>query len=174
MRVRRNKQRKILLIAMGIIFLTAGWVYFAYAAEPMMKGQGTMDSNSMMMHKGMMDGNDMMHKGMMHKGMAGMCPMHMMMAQHVMKKEIVATSDGGVVVMYDRKLLKYDKDLNFVKEAELKIDVNEMKAKLQQMSKECAENCQVQQEQSSMGGYGGSQASASDAETKFMRLQVGE
>ncbi|MGA2775785.1 MAG: hypothetical protein ABSE81_06995 [Candidatus Omnitrophota bacterium] len=39
------------------------------------------------------------------------------------QKQIVATNDGGVIVMAGNKLFKYDKDLNFVKEVELKTAV---------------------------------------------------
>jgi len=39
------------------------------------------------------------------------------------QKQMVATNDGGVIVMAGNKLLKYDKDLNLVKEAELKTRV---------------------------------------------------
>ena len=119
-----------------VILLAVGVTYFAYAADPMMRGRGMMDGNDMM-HRGMMD------QGMMGKGMPIMCPMHMMMCQGVVQKQVVATSDGGAIVVVDNKMLKYDKDLNLVKEAELKIDVNEMKAKMQQMMKECAEKCQT-------------------------------
>jgi hypothetical protein len=39
------------------------------------------------------------------------------------QKQMVAINDGGVVVMVGNKLFKYDKDLNLIKEAELKISV---------------------------------------------------
>lgn len=42
-------------------------------------------------------------------------------------KSLVATSDGGVVVLVGHKLIKFDKDLNVVKEVEIGIDVEEMK-----------------------------------------------
>ncbi len=35
-------------------------------------------------------------------------------------KNMVATSDGGVVIMVGGKIIKYDKDLNLVKEVEFK------------------------------------------------------
>jgi hypothetical protein len=144
MLVRRNKQKRVRIIAMAVVLLAAGWAYFAFAADPMMKGQG------------MMDGNDMMHKGMMGQPMAGkpmpmMCPMHMMMCQGVMQKDIVAASDGGAIVMVDNKLLKYDKDLNLVKEVELKIDMKAMQEKMQTMMKECMEKCQMMKPQDKMG-----------------------
>jgi len=130
------------LIAAMVILLVAGVTYFAYAAE---------QPGGMMGKQGMMDCNDMMHRGMMGKPMPMMCPMHMMMCQGMMQKEVVATSDGGVIVVVDNKLLKYDKNLNLVKEAELKIDVNEMKAKMQQMMKDCMEKCQMMKSQDKSG-----------------------
>jgi hypothetical protein len=119
------------LIAAMVILLAAGVTYFAYAADPMMKGKGMMDGNDMMMQKGMMG------QGMMGKTMPMMCPMHTMMCQGMMKKEIVATSDGGVIVMADNKLFKYDKDVNLIKEVELKIDMKAMQDKMMQMMKDC-------------------------------------
>ena len=41
-------------------------------------------------------------------------------------KSLVATSDGGVVVLVGQKLIKFDKDLNIVKEVEIKIDIEGM------------------------------------------------
>ena len=61
--------------------------------------------------------------------------MYDMMKKKMMEKQIVATKDGGVVVMVGKKLFKYDKNLNLVKEAELKIDYKAMK-------KELKEKCQ--------------------------------
>ncbi len=40
-----------------------------------------------------------------------------------MQRQMVATSDGGVIVLAGNKLLKYDKDLNLVKEVEIKTEV---------------------------------------------------
>jgi hypothetical protein len=138
--------KKTLITAM-VILMVAGVGYFAFAAE---------QSGGMMGRQGMMDGNDMMHRGMMGQPMAGkptpmMCPMHMMMCQGMMQKEMVATSDGGAIVMVDNKLLKYDKDLNLVKEVELKIDMKAMQDKMQTMMKECMEKCQMMKPQDKSG-----------------------
>jgi hypothetical protein len=57
--------------------------------------------------KGIMMGHDMKH------------PM--------MGKKMIATSDGGVIVMFCNKLYKYDKDLNLKKEVEIPMDVEHMK-----------------------------------------------
>jgi len=51
----------------------------------------------------------------------------------MMQKEMIATEDGGVVVLVGNKLIKYDKNLNVVKEAEIKIDTEGMMKKM----KEC-------------------------------------
>ena len=72
-------------------------------------------------HKGgMMDTSKDMKQG------DKMCPgkMHGMGhgCQMMMGKSLVATEDGGVVVMCCNKLFKYDKDLVLQKEAEIKID----------------------------------------------------
>jgi len=40
----------------------------------------------------------------------------------MMQKQVVATNDGGVVVLWGNKLLKYDKDLNLLKAVELRTD----------------------------------------------------
>jgi len=76
--------------------------------------------------------------GMMEKGKAGMCPMHTSMCGSMMKSQIVATEDGGVVVLVCNKLMKYDKDLNLVKETEFKIDMEE---KMKKMMEKCQMMC---------------------------------
>ena len=54
------------------------------------------------------------------KGQMGGMIMQMMGA---MQKQMVATNDGGIIVLTGNKLLKYDKDLNLVKETEVKTGV---------------------------------------------------
>jgi len=56
----------------------------------------------------------------MDKGQMGGMIMQMMGS---MQKQIVATNDGGVIVLAGNRLLKYDKDLTLVKEVELKTGV---------------------------------------------------
>jgi hypothetical protein len=120
-----------------VIFLAAGIAYLAFAAEPTSAMAGKHDESKAMMCK------DMKHNEMMErKGMMGMCPAHMMMREHVMKKEIIATQDGGVIVIAAGKLYKYDKDINLVKEVEMKCDVD-MKEKMGNMREECMEKCQM-------------------------------
>ncbi len=122
-----------MIIVMAVILMAAGTVYLTFAADPMK----TRDANEMMMPRGMMG------QPMAGRQIPMMCPMHMMMAEQFMEKDIVATSDGGAIIMVDNKLLKYDKELNLVKEVDLKIDTKAMQEKLSQMMKECAEKCQM-------------------------------
>jgi hypothetical protein len=93
----------------------------------------------------MMGKGPMMHEGMK-AGMKPMCPMQGMM----MKKEMVAASDGGVIVMVGNKLMKYDKDLDLKKEVELKIDAEAMHQMMgkcpmcQKMREECKQKMAAQ------------------------------
>ena len=96
-------KKSLIAIAVVIIVGTSGLAI----AQMNDKGKDMMDGKSGMMGKGMMDGK-----------MMGMCPM----MKSMMERSVVATSDGGVVVVMGNKLTKYDKDLNVVKEAELKMD----------------------------------------------------
>lgn len=58
----------------------------------------------------------------------------MMMKMHAMvPKTAFGTSDGGVVVIVGNKMMKYDKDLNFKKEVELKMDTTAMNSMMKMM-----------------------------------------
>jgi hypothetical protein len=74
-----------------------------------------------------------MHGKMGKEPMPCVCPMcHMMMG-----KSMIATTDGGVVVMIGDKLMKFDKDLNLVKETKIKMDIEGMEKPMLQPGKEC-------------------------------------
>ena len=95
----------------------------AFAQEGMMMNQ---EMKEPMKEPGM--GHMMMHgmkgHGMMGKGMKGeMCSTMKTMSE----KQMVPSGDGGVIVMVGNKLIKYDKNLNVVKEAEIKVDMEAMK-----------------------------------------------
>ena len=75
------------------------------------------------MGKGMKEGD----------GRMGQC---MMMKKMMMGKEMVSSGDGGVIILVGNKLLKYDSDLNLVKETEIKIDMEAMMEKCEAMMKE--------------------------------------
>ena len=72
------------------------------------------------------------------QGMMGgkMMGMHLMMKM-MMEKSVVATEDGGVVVVAGNKITKYDKDLNVVKEAEIKMDMEAMEKNMKEMMEKC-------------------------------------
>ncbi len=57
--------------------------------------------------------------GMMGKGMMGGGMMKMMMREMHNKVSVTATSDGGALVVSGGKLIKYDNQLNVVKEVDL-------------------------------------------------------
>lgn len=99
------------------------------ALAQMDKGKEMMGDKGMGMMKG-----DMMDKGGMMGGkMMGMCPM----MQSMMQKSVVATTDGGIIVVTGNKLTKYDKDLNVVKEVELKMDMEGMQKQMMDMMQNC-------------------------------------
>ena len=95
---------RALVIVMGIILVVSG-LTFSYAQESSGMKDVTTDKEAMMMCKKRMRGHGM---------------------KSMMSPSLLETKDGGLVVMMGNKLMKYDKDLNLVKETEVKIDVEEM------------------------------------------------
>lgn len=83
--------------------------------------------------KGGMTGKGMMDGEMMGGKMMGMCSM----MKSMMERSVVATSDGGVIVVTGNKLTRYDKDLNVVKEIELKADMEGMQKMMENMKDMC-------------------------------------
>jgi hypothetical protein len=128
MLVGRNKMKRT--IPFAIVILLAAVVAF-FAVDQTRAMAGKQNEPKEMKHKEMME----------HREMMGMCPMHTMMCERMMEKEIVAMPDGDIVVMAGNKLYKYDKDFNLVKEVELKAAAD-MKEKMENMQKECMEKCQ--------------------------------
>ena len=63
--------------------------------------------------------------------------MHEMMMKNCMAGTMIATSDGGVVVRQGVKIYKYDKELNLVKEVELKMDMDAMVKAMNEMKEKC-------------------------------------
>jgi len=107
------KKAMFLVIVLGLI-LGSGMVAFAQM-QNMMGGEG----KGMMMGK---HGNWHMMSGMRMCGMTGI--------------KMIATQDGGVIVMASGKLYKYDKDLNLKKEIEIPIDfehIKKMRMKMKEM-----------------------------------------
>jgi len=65
------------------------------------------------------------------------CPICNMNRTMMDVKKLVATQDGGVVLMMCNKLIKYDASLNVVKEVEVKMDMEAMKRSMEEMKKDC-------------------------------------
>ncbi|HAZ10534.1 MAG: hypothetical protein A2047_02540 [Omnitrophica bacterium GWA2_41_15] len=72
------------------------------------------------------DKKDKMGCSMCHMGKMMMCG-----------KELLATQDGGSILMIGNKLIKYDAQLNVVKESEIKIDMEAMQKAMEEMKKNC-------------------------------------
>ncbi len=53
--------------------------------------------------------------------------------QAIKEKTVTPTADGGIVVVLGNQMIKYDKDLNIVREAEIKIDLNKMRESMMTM-----------------------------------------
>ena len=126
---RKDRYMKKSMIAVAVIIIvgTSGLAIAQMDKDKEMMG----DKAEMMDGKGGMMG--MMGKGMMNGKMMGMCPM----MKSMMDKNVVATSDGGIVVVAGNKLTKYDKDLNVVKEVELKMDMEGMQKMMDNMKSMC-------------------------------------
>ena len=115
-------KKSLIAVAVVIIVWTSG-----LAIAQMDKSKEMMGDKA-----GMMDGKGGM-MGMMDGKMMGMCPM----MKSMVERSVVATSDGGVVVVTGNKLTKYDKDLNVVKEVELKMDMEGMQKMMDNMKSMC-------------------------------------
>lgn len=56
----------------------------------------------------------------------------------MMKREVVATDDGGVILVVGNLLLKYDEDLELVKKTTIEISDEDMRRMMEKMQKHCA------------------------------------
>jgi hypothetical protein len=81
---------------------------------------------------------------MMEKDMKGRGIKHEMMMRR-MQRSVVATSDGGVVIVAGNKITKYDRNLNVIKEVQLKSD--EMEKMMSEEKSEC--ECHTKNKKSS-------------------------
>lgn len=116
-----------ILIIIGLVLITA---YTVLAQQQRMR-----DSNDMMMQRGM---GKMMGKGYDGKCPGMDCPMHKMMGGcMMMAKSMVATPDGGVIILAGPQLIKYDGNLNKVKEITIEVNTEAVKAKMKEMMQNC-------------------------------------
>lgn len=86
-----------------------------------------------------------MQGGMVHNGNVQMCPMCSMMADAMMHRAMVATEDLGVVVLLGNRLIRFDAELNVIRETEIPIDMEQMQQKIQQMMQNCPMHQQMMQ-----------------------------
>ena len=116
--------KKRLLVITAVVVVGLSGLVLAQMND---KGDGMMDKG---------DKGGMMGGGMMGKGMMGMHGMMMKMGE-MMNKTAVATSDGGIIIVAGDKITKYDKDLNVVKEVELKSNMEAMQKMMSDMMAKC-------------------------------------
>lgn len=110
-----------------VVALTVSGLALAQTQD---KGKEMMGGNA-----AMMEGKGGMMGMMGGKGMMGMMGMHQM--QEMMEKmhqTVVATSDGGIIIVGAAKITKYDKDLNVIKEVELKENADAMHEMMEKCS----------------------------------------
>jgi hypothetical protein len=107
---------------------------------------------------GMGRGPGMMRGTMGQGGQMQGCAMCGMMTGAMMWKTMTATSDGGVIVAIGNRLIKYDSQLNVVKDTEMKIDMNQMFASMQKIMDNCPMCKQMMQAQGQTPAQGQAQA----------------
>jgi hypothetical protein len=71
------------------------------------------------------------------RGMWSCCPMHREIGIRMMKRTLVPTQDGGVALLMGNKIVKYDKDMNVLKEVEVKCDTEGMQKMMEDMCAGC-------------------------------------
>jgi hypothetical protein len=126
-------KRLVLFVVIGLLIVSTAYIVSA--------GQQSEKTGSGMMPKACMP-NCPMPGGPMSN--CHMCPA---MCKSMMSKSIVATEDGGVSVMAGCKLIKYDKDLNKVKEVPIEMDMETMRTKMQSMMKTCPMCCPMKEKE---------------------------
>jgi hypothetical protein len=124
------KRQRILIVALVVLCVAAATVSAGEGKEEMEGKQGK--KCEMMGHGGMMGEGGVMGRG----GMMQTCPMHKMMAP-MPEPQIVATRDGGVVVMLAGRLYKYDRNLDLKAETELKIGLGQAQGMMMHMMGKC-------------------------------------
>jgi hypothetical protein len=124
--------RKSTIVAIVMAFILSSIsICFAQASDDQTGKMGKMMSDQGMMghqkksDQGMM-GRDQMGNGMMSRDQMG---------KGMMSKSMVATQDGGVVVMIGNRLYKFDQNLNLKKETEISVDYEGLKSMMMKMQK---------------------------------------
>jgi len=122
---------KRIVAVLVIVLFVIGIVSIAMAEET----DTQTSASTAKQEEGMMGMGKMKDKMMQRAKDRGWDKMSMM--KQMMQKQIVATEDGGIIVLIGNKLLKYDKNLNLKKEAEIPMDMEGMHKRMTKMMKEC-------------------------------------
>lgn len=130
-------KRMVILVLVFVLVSTIAVMVSAREKDSVMDPQTRRDKNMMDKDRGMMMGHDDGKMGMMKPGGKPMCPMCGMACESMMKRDIVPTEDGGVIVVCGDQIIKYDANLNLVKQTEIKIDMEQMQQKMMKMMQSC-------------------------------------
>jgi hypothetical protein len=129
-------KKSTLLVA--VVLFSVIFMSFALAQDRKAPAKDKDETKTGMMNKQEMGKPGMMNKKEMGEtGMMGSNDMCGTMMGSMMGHCMVASGDGGVIVMMGDKLMKYDRDLNLVKEVEVAIDMEHMSARMAQMMAMC-------------------------------------
>lgn len=135
--------KRILSLAVIVGLLAFGQTAYADKSHEMKKDM------PMMQHGGEMDMDKPMKQDQTGKMGMGMMPMMAgkekmmdqrmggMMMKAMMPSGIVSSENGGFVVLAGNKLLKYDANLELVKEAKIPMDMGGMQEMMQNMKNSC-------------------------------------
>ncbi|MCE5187353.1 MAG: hypothetical protein LLF76_14635 [Planctomycetaceae bacterium] len=113
---------KAKLLLAVVVLIVAFSAYPAYSQQPVSPGQQgeAAEPNSV---------------GRMYHGK--FCPMCGMAAQSILSTQLIATPDGGALLMAGGKLYKYDQNLTLVGQADLQVDIQQIQSKLQEFMSAC-------------------------------------
>ena len=126
-----KKSTSTIVAIVTAFILTSGGICFAQASDDQTGKMGKMMSEQGMMGHQKKSDQGMMGRGHMKKGMMN----RDQMGKGMMSKSMVATQDGGVVVMIGNRLYKFDQNLHLKKETEITIDYEGMKGMMMKMQK---------------------------------------
>jgi hypothetical protein len=149
------KRSLIVAAAVVSVALIGSYVVFAQpqgqtATQPQNAGPGMMQGGPGEM-MGQPQGPRGMGQGMMQSRMRdhlqGGCPMCEAMIGSMVLKTMIPTQDGGVIIAFGNKLMRYDNQLNLLKETEMKVDAGQMYSDMQKMVENCPAYRQMQQQQ---------------------------
>jgi hypothetical protein len=112
------RKSTIAAIVTAFIITSASICFTQTSDDQTGKMETMMSGNSMMGHQGKS------YQNMMKRNHMGKC---------MMSNSMVATQDGGVVVMIGNKLYKYDQNLSLKKETEISVDYEGLKSMMMKM-----------------------------------------